>query len=125
MFNWINQMLTLLLDYKVWSYWLPVALCLIGYILITVEDYQKDVKNRDEDEKAALENTDPNGKRAYRPGYTPKLTAGIIIGRFVVSFIPVINVLLTVFKFFPRLAGDIIKAFGKWLDIPLVPKRTK
>jgi hypothetical protein len=113
MFNWINQILNLLLDYKVIIYWLPVIICSVGYLLITVEEYHEDVKNRDKYEKEELKHG----------CYIPTLKVGTIVGRAIVCFIPVFNVLVTIFKFVPRLVGDIITACDKWLDIPLVPKK--
>lgn len=107
---------TFVLDNKFLVYFLPIIICTLGYILISVEDYHIDVKNRDE-----FLNSD--SKNYY--SYTPKLTVGLIVGRLIVGFLPLINILVTIFKFLPRSARDVINACDQWLNIPLVPKPKK
>lgn len=68
-------------------YIVPTVLCLIGYGIKTARDILHDYKNKNE---------------TY---YYPRTTVGTIIGRFGLSFIPVINI----FVFFMDLAYD-------WLD---------
>jgi len=90
-----------------WLYWVPVAACLFGFILDFFKDYQRDVVA---------------STASY---YTAHLTWGSILGRTLVSFIPVINIGLFVFWHFWRIAKNFIELFNDWLNIPLVRHNPK
>jgi hypothetical protein len=70
------------------------VLCLIGYSIRTTKGIVRDLKNKNE---------------TY---YYPKTTVGTIIGRFGLSFIPVINI----FAFFVDLAYDWLDNVAKLID---------
>ncbi len=92
-------------------YWLPLIVCTVGYIARTYNNYQKDLKAR----AAWVEH--PTEKY-----YTPTDTVGTLIGRGIVSIIPVANLIAAVFDVAPRLLGNFFKMLGDIFDQPLVPK---
>ena len=87
-------------------YWLPLAICVVGYTLRTARDYRKDSADRDSEKY-----------------YFPTLTLGTIIGRAIVSLIPVANLWAASFD----VGYDMLRGFFSWIgrlfDQPLVPKR--
>jgi len=93
-------------------YWLPALICLTLYIFRSAAQYQKDKNSRKESLKE--ENT-------YKM-YVPTLTIGTLIGRVIVSIIPIANLFALTFD----LAPEFLNVFFKWLEktfnIPLVPK---
>lgn len=88
-------------------YWLPLVLCLVGYIVRTWKDYRNDVERREKSPRV----------------YYPILTIGHIIGRGVVSIIPVANLMAAIFDVAPELFSGFFKWIGKVFDQPLVPER--
>lgn len=92
-------------------YWLPLAVCTVGYIARTYNNYQKDLVAR------AAWIDDRTNKY-----YTPTDTVGTLIGRGIVSLVPVANLLAAVFDVAPRLLGNFFKMLGDIFDQPLVPK---
>jgi hypothetical protein len=103
------------------TYWLPVVLCIFGYLRQNQEEYKTDVANRTEYEKTlSSPNFDPNG--SWRPSYTPTLTVGTVVGRIVVSLVPLVNIFKGIYFLF-HIGSDIVGFFNDWLNIPLVPKR--
>lgn len=92
-------------------YWLPLAICTVGYIARTYKHYQADLVAR----AAWVENP----KEKY---YNPTDTVGTLIGRGIVSIIPVANLIAAVFDVAPRLLGNFFKMLGQIFDQPLVPK---
>lgn len=92
-------------------YWVPVAMCSIGYTSRTWRNYRKDVKAR----KKAEETT--NGY------YAPTDTLGSLIGRGLVTIIPGGNILAATFDVAPTMFGRIFSFIGSVFDQPLVPKR--
>ncbi|HET6631496.1 MAG TPA: hypothetical protein VFG73_02155 [Rhodanobacteraceae bacterium] len=95
-----------------WLYYLPLVVCALGFAVRTGRDYQRDVAAR-----AAAE-------RTHRL-YAPELTIGTLLGRAVLTFVPVLNVLTAVFAFaLGRRA--LIRALD-WIwtltDVPLVPRK--
>jgi len=92
-------------------YWLPVCVCTVGYIARTYNNYQKDLKARAEWVSDSINHY-----------YTPTDTVGTLIGRGIVSLVPVANLLAAVFDVAPRLLGNFFKMLGDIFDQPLVPK---
>lgn len=92
-------------------YWLPLIVCTVGYIARTYKHYQADLVAR----AAWVENP----KEKY---YTPTDTVGTLIGRGIVSIIPVANLIAAVFDVAPSLLGNFFKMLGQIFDQPLVPK---
>lgn len=126
--NWMTGWMGMLL------YWLPLSICVVGYTLRTAENYQKDLIERDkvrnlikkrkelEGNPEELErfnrNRDPD-KYAYH--YSPTDKIGTLIGRALVSIIPVANLWAGVFDVAPRLFHRLIERIEKIFDTPLVP----
>ena len=98
--NWINayQFNDLLALY---TYWVPLAVCIIVYVCRCAREYRQDVKDC-----ATL----------Y---YTPKLTVGIIIWRVILAVLPGINIFALVFD----CAGAVFHWIGRVFDMPLVRKQ--
>lgn len=94
-------------------YWLPLAFCAVFYFLRTCKNYVKDRKKRSEAERDTTKH------------YVPTDTLGDILGRALITIVPVANIVAGVFD----LAPDVFEAFFKWLgrtfNQPLVPKRNK
>jgi len=104
MIDWImsfkfNSLLGVLL------YWVPLSLCIYGYTLRTWFNYKKDLLNR-------------NNER-----YTPTDTIGDLVGRGVVTLIPVANIWAATFDVAPEVFKRFFKLLGEIFDKPLVPSR--
>lgn len=87
-------------------YWLPTSFCLVGYTLRCWSDVRHDLKVRD-----------------IEKWYHPSITIGTIIGRSILSVIPVANLWAAMFDVAPKLFGDFIDWLGRVFTIPLVPRR--
>ena len=94
-------------------YWIPVAICAIGFTLRTIKNCSKEVAHRKQYEE---------GKTSY---YDPEETIGRIIGRFIITFIPIANLGIAVCDF----GADFVNGFFTWIgrvfDQPLVPRRPR
>lgn len=99
-------------------YWLPLLLCLIGYTIRTARNLQQDKKDRSAVEKG--ENTS-TGSSFYRPTDT----LGDLIGRALISFIPIANFWAAVFDISPQLFCKVFEWIAKTFSQPLVPERGK
>ena len=106
-----DTILRLTTDRTVITYWyvLPAIVAVISHIYDDIKMYRKE---RKEYAKAIEENT----------SFYPSLTIGTIVGGFVISAIPVVNILYCGFGVFPDLVGVIVKKIGTTLEIHLVPK---
>lgn len=89
-------------------YWLPLAVCLIGYVVRTWRNYQKDIT-----------------ARATDSIYIPTDTIGTLIGRGLVTILPVTNLLAACFDLAPKMLGRFFEWIGRVFDQPLVPRRKK
>lgn len=87
-------------------YWLPLGICCVGYIIRTWRNYRKDRRARDTEKY-----------------YTPTDTVGTLIGRGVVSVVPIANLYVAAFDLAPEMLGRFIERLGRIFDQPLVPKR--
>jgi hypothetical protein len=91
-------------------YWLPLAFCTIGYFMRTLSNYRRDLIKRDEEHKK------DNGY------YRPTDTVGTLIGRGLLSTIPVCNLFAAIFDVSPIIFGQFFRLLGRIFDQPLVPK---
>lgn len=102
----------------IWLYWLPLMLCLYGYIRRTFSDVKKDVELRANAEVLV----EPNRFQSY---YYPSVTIGTIIGRIIVTALPVANLWAAMFDISPWLFKKLFEFCSNVLDQPLVPKKKK
>lgn len=86
-------------------YWVPLAFCAVGYILRTGRNFKKDRAAR------------------VKPGgiYYPTDTLGTLIGRGLVTVIPVANFGAAVFDLAPEVFGRFFDWIGRVFNQPLVP----
>lgn len=96
---WANKWIALGL------YWLPLAFCSVGYIARTARNYARDRRER------------------VKPGgyYHPTDTLGTLIGRGVVTVMPLTNVCAAVFDLAPEVFGRFFDWIGRVFNQPLVP----
>jgi hypothetical protein len=87
-------------------YWLPVAICAVGYVIRTWRNYRKDRKARDTEKF-----------------YSPTDTVGTLIGRGIVSVVPIANLCAAAFDLAPEMLGRFIERIGRIFNQPLVPRR--
>lgn len=123
--NWMTGWMGMLL------YWLPLSICVVGYTLRTAENYQKDLIERDKYRKSSkirkemgsdeLNDYIRKNKDEYSSYYSPTDKIGTIIGRALVSIIPVANLWAGMFDVAPRLFHRLIERIEKIFDTPLVP----
>jgi len=95
-------------------YWLPIVVVLQHYFRVFARMYKDDLKSREKYE---------NSPSVYEY-YDPDLTVGYILGRLLLSIIPVVNLVLAFYQGI-QLVGDFLLFMNKILDIPLVPKRSR
>lgn len=126
--NWMTGWMGMLL------YWLPLSICVVGYTLRTAENYQKDLIERDKvrnliKKRKELEGNPEELERfnrnrdtdKYASYYSPTDKIGTLIGRALVSVIPVANLWAGMFDVAPRLFHRLIERIEKIFDTPLVP----
>lgn len=87
-------------------YWCPMLMCAIGYFARTFKNYRKDIVARKIDR-----------------GYYPTDTIGDLIGRGLISIIPIGNLLAALFDVAPDMFSGIFKWFNRVFRQPLVPPR--
>ena len=92
-------------------YWLPLVVCIYGYTLRTWFNYKKDLVSRDRVQ---------NSQQYY---YYPTDTIGDLVGRAVVSVVPIINLWACLFDVSPKLFASFFGWINKVLDTPIVKKR--
>lgn len=127
---WMTGWLGLLL------YWLPLSLCVFGYTLRTAENFQKDLIERDkvlnyemklkelEGDVDALDRLYSSVRienEKYATYYSPTDRIGTLIGRVLVSIIPIANLWAGMFDISPRLFSRLIERIEIIFDTPLVP----
>lgn len=86
-------------------YWLPLAFCSFGYVTRTARNFAKDRAAR------------------VKPGstYYPTDTIGTLIGRALVSIVPLANVCAAAFDLAPEVFGRFFDWIGRVFNQPLVP----
>lgn len=129
--NWMTGWMGMLL------YWLPLAVCVVGYTLRTSENLQKDyivrekyrnylkrLKELEGDEKETdnFKKSCRNDSVLYASYYSPTDKIGTLIGRALVTIIPFANLWAGVFDISPRLFKRLIETIEKIFDTPLVPQ---
>lgn len=87
-------------------YWMPLLMCSIGYFIRTYQNYQKDISARD-----------------LQTLYFPTDTVGSLIGRGLVTVLPIGNLLAAIFDVGPQLFRRFFGWIAKVFDQPLVPRR--
>lgn len=112
MFDWIlkfewNGLMGILL------YWVPMLFCATFYTWRTAEGYMADRRAR---EKADASPANPAGSF-----YHPRETIGGILGRALVSVLPVANIWAALFDLSPKVFGRAFTWIGRVFDQPLVP----
>lgn len=86
-------------------YWLPLAFCTFGYMTRTLRNFTNDRAER----------------RKLGGYYHPSDTIGTLIGRGLVSVVPVANIFASVFDLAPEVFGRFFKWIGRVFNQPLVP----
>ena len=115
--------------YLNWFYYVPLAFCAIGVPLRFITVGRQDVvAPRARTEWVAPE-PDPANPNAWRPNntrpsYYPKLTVGYMVGRVILSVIPVANLWYAAFHILPFLLTDFLATLEKWFDKPLFPDKS-
>ena len=97
-FEWTGLMGILL-------YWVPSACCCVGYTARTANNYMQDKRQREE-----------AGAR-----YEPTDTIGALIGRAIVSALPVANLWAAAFDIAPKFLGGFFDWLDRVFNTPLVP----
>lgn len=89
-------------------YWTPLAFCVVGYTVRTARNYVNDKRMR---EKVQV--------------YFPTDTIGTLVGRAVVSGVPIANLWAALFDVAPELFSKLFSWIGKVFNIPLVPAKKR
>lgn len=87
-------------------YWLPLAFCIMGYTMRTAKNYMHDRQSRD------------NPDSHY---YSPTDTIGSLIGRAVVTVVPIGNIWAAMFDLSPEIFRSLFQWLDKVFNRPLVP----
>jgi hypothetical protein len=87
-------------------YWVPLTFCVVGYTWRTWTNFRKDRKARENDKN-----------------YYPTDTVGSLVGRALVSVLPLANMWAALFDLSPEVFGRLFTWIGKVFDQPLVPVR--
>lgn len=95
---WANRWLA------VGLYWLPLSMCAWGYLLRTSRNIQRDKM-----------------LRVDRTGYIPSETIGGLMGRALVTLVPIANLWAAMFDVGPEVFGKFFRWLGDVFDQPLVP----
>lgn len=92
--------------FAVLLYWLPMASCLVFYTARTARGYMRDKARR------------AGADGAY---YVPSETVGGILGRALVSIVPVANLWAAFFDLAPNVFERLFEWIGATFNQPLVP----
>ena len=87
-------------------YWVPMSLCIVGYTIRTFRNYREDLN-----------------KRKTEQFYTPTDTIGSLIGRWIVTILPILNLWASLFDVAPELFGNLFKRIEIIFNQPLVPPK--
>ncbi len=116
---WANPWFALFL------YWLPLSICMVGYTLRTFENYHKDVTARREylaaKEALSRMSDDERSRKTNFLHYSPTDTIGTLIGRALVTIVPIANMWAAIFDVSPRLFCRVIEHIEAIFNQPLVP----
>lgn len=86
-------------------YAIPACICLISDVHKTVQDIKTDIRKRSE---------------AY---YSPEVTIGRLLGKLLLTLIPVVNIIKALMYLLTDFAEIVISFVDKVLSTPLVPKK--
>ena len=89
-------------------YWVPVVVCTVCYTIDNFRDFAYERIKRDE-------------ARSGGTTYHPTLTMGKILWSYILSVIPVANLIAVVFSFAPRYLSTWYELVVKLFDMPMVP----
>jgi len=89
-------------------YWLPLAICAVGYTLRTWQNFRKDRRAREADKF-----------------YSPTDRVGTLIGRGLVSILPIANLCAAAFDLAPEMLHGVFERLAKVFDQPIVPPKRK
>jgi len=121
-------MIDLILNFE-WEgillYWLPLAVCAVGYTARTWRNVQKDLKEREMYNKLEALRKDPRcpANCLYTCAYAPTCTIGTLIGYGFASIIPMVNWICVIGDIAPDYLSGFFKTIGGILNQPLVPKK--
>lgn len=92
-------------------YWIPLALCAVGYTVRTAKEIKHDVNDRRQSDLSP---------HAY---YYPSVTVGTIVGRLLLTAAPLINIAAFVTDLGIDMIGHAFDVISKTLDHPIVSSR--
>lgn len=92
-------------------YWIPVALCAVGYTVRTAKEIKRDLNDRRQSDLSP---------HAY---YYPSVTVGTIVGRLLLTVTPLINIAAFVSDLGLGMISRTYELACKAFDRPLVPSR--
>lgn len=114
--NWLYEQVTGF-QFNSWMgvglYWLPLLFCAYGYLIRTHNNYWKDQKQREVAEQK---------ENGY---YSPTDTIGTLIGRTIITWMPVGNIYAAMFDLAPEVFKRFFNLLERLFDQPLVPRRKK
>jgi len=94
-----------------YTYWLPLVLCAIGYSVRTIKQIQGIKAYRER-----------SGKLTDHVPYVHDLTVGTVLWRVLLTVTPVINILALSFSLLTDMVGQVLSWVGSVLDFKLVSK---
>jgi len=103
-------------------YWFPVFVCAVGYTLRTIQNYLKDKYKR---EWGNIRKDRDHWSHLASTVYQPTDTIGTLIGRALVTIIPVANIWAAAFDISPKFFSKFFQFLGDLFDQPLVPDSNK
>ena len=115
--NWMTGWFGFLL------YWIPMAVCVVGYTIRTFENYQKDIEERGKYIRYLdIKNNAKDIERITTVYYSPTDTIGSLIGRALVSVTPFANAWAAIFDVSPKMFCRILSYIEELFNQPLVPR---
>ncbi len=95
-------------------YYVPMLFCSFFYSWRTLANLQRDINWRKGEHIKEY-------KDRHRDDYVPSDTIGTLIGRAIVSILPVANIWAAAFDLSPKVFGRFFEWIGKVFNQPLVP----
>lgn len=105
-----ETLVTFFRDWQIWLYWLPLIGAATIYFFRTVIEIRRDLANK-------REVFDTTSERTH---YYPTVTVGTIVGRILLTVIPVVNLVVFVFDCAPALTKRFFSTISEILDMPIV-----
>ena len=88
-------------------YWLPLLICLVGYLCKTWKEYRQELARSLEFKQRNL-------------GYITNLTVGVVVCRVFATFLPGVNIIAIAFDIGWPMLCTVIRSVTNILDIPLI-----